>query len=71
MDADFQAACLVDEPADDYESWRGELPEEHHEDKLITYVHGLWVSKVETSLTSRLEGAGPKPLLLKAVKYWC
>ena len=41
MGIDFQAACLVYGPTDDYESWNGDLPDELRKHKTPLYVWGL------------------------------
>ena len=41
MGIDFQAACMVNEPTDDYEIWNGDLPDELHKHKTALYVRGL------------------------------
>ena len=40
MGIDFQAACLVYGPTDDYESWNGDLPDQLHKHKTVLYVYG-------------------------------
>jgi hypothetical protein len=68
MGIDSQAACLVDGPIDDYESWREELPEEPYKDKTMLYVHGLRISQGGRCLTSYLDSTRLKPLLLKTME---
>jgi len=41
---DSQAACLVDGPTDDYESWDGEPAKELLKDNAVLCVHKLRVS---------------------------
>ena len=43
MGTDFQATCLVDGPADDYENWSVDLPDELHKHKAALYAHGRWI----------------------------
>jgi len=45
--ADSQFAGPVDGPTDDYEYWRGELPETHREGEAVLYVPDLWDSRVD------------------------
>lgn len=47
MGVDSQAACLVDGPADDYESWDGELAKGFLGDETVLYVDDLRFLKVE------------------------
>jgi len=66
---DSQAACLVDGPTDDYESWDGEIAEEFLEEKMVLYAHCLLVLWRGRFLTPRSGSTEPKPPLLKAVKW--
>jgi len=40
---DSQAACLVDGPTDDYESWDEEIAEDFLEEEAVLYAHYLLV----------------------------
>jgi len=62
---DCQAACLVDGPVDDYESWSEDLPGKY---KSAMYVHDLWILQDGTRLMPCPENTRPKPILLRAVK---
>jgi len=44
---DSQSARIVDGPTDDYERWRGELPEALHRGEAVLYVSDLWNSRVD------------------------
>ena len=39
---DSKAAPLIDELADDYEFWHGDITETLHKENLVLYVPGLW-----------------------------
>ena len=68
MGVDSQAACLVDGPIDDYESWDGEFAEELSKDTVVLYVDDWRVSLGGRFLTVHSGNTELKPPLLRAVK---
>ena len=64
---DSPAAGVAGGPTDDYEGLHAEPPGESHKD-MTPCVHDLPISLGGMRLTSRLDSARLKPLLLKATK---